>query len=388
MPPTSPGDPAYLSQYNALMTACRQPPAVSGDFDGEGKADVLALYDYGNAAAGLWVFPGTTGTTDGATAPYRVWHTAPGNFDVGRAKVTAGDFNGDGKTDAMALYDYGNAAAGLLVLPGTAGTADGATAAYRVWYTAPGNFDVGRAKVTAGDFNGDGKTDAMVLYDYGNGAAGLLVFPGTGGTNEGATAPYRVWYTGPGTFDVARAKLTAGDFNGDGKADAMVLYDYGNASAGLLVFPGTTGTTDGATAPYRVWHTAPGNFDLGRAKVTAGDFNGDGKTDAMVLYDYGNASAGLLVLPGTAGTADGATAAYRVWYTAPGHFDVGRARVTAGDFNGDGKTDAMVLYDYGNASAGLLMLPGTAGTTEGDTALYRAWYTAPGNFDANRAVVP
>ncbi|HWO25105.1 MAG TPA: M57 family metalloprotease [Kofleriaceae bacterium] len=60
---------------------------VSGDFNGDGKVDLLALYDYGSAAAGLWVFPGTTGTTNGASAPYRVWYTGPGNFDVNRAKL-------------------------------------------------------------------------------------------------------------------------------------------------------------------------------------------------------------------------------------------------------------------------------------------------------------
>ncbi|WP_345454067.1 CHAP domain-containing protein, partial [Nocardioides marinquilinus] len=104
---------------------------VTGDFDGDGLDDVMALYDYGNGTAGLWVFPGTTGRTQGASAPYMVWRETNANWwSQPATKITAGDFDGDGLDDVMALYDYGNGTAGLWVFPGTTGRTQGASAPY------------------------------------------------------------------------------------------------------------------------------------------------------------------------------------------------------------------------------------------------------------------
>ncbi|HEX3477587.1 MAG TPA: FG-GAP-like repeat-containing protein [Kofleriaceae bacterium] len=365
---------------------------VSGDFDGDGKADAMAIYDNGNASASLWVFPGTTGQTDGATAPYRAWFApGPNAFDANRAKVTAGDFDGDGKTDVLMVYNYGNASAGLFVFPGAASHAENASVPYRVWFTpGPNAFDVGRMRITAGDFDGDGKADVLVLYDYGNASAGVFVIPGVASHVENSTQPYRVWFTpGPNAFDAGRTKITAGDFDGDGKADLLATYNYGSASAALFVFPGTTGRSDGSSVPYRIWHTGANSFDLGRAKVAGGDFDGDGKADVMMLYDYGNTSAGLFVIPGVSSHVENATGAFRVWFTpGPNAFDVSRTKITAGDFDHNGKKDVMALYDYGSGSAGLFVFPGTTGRTDGSTAPYRVWNPGPGSFDLRLVRVP
>ncbi|HEX7841766.1 MAG TPA: FG-GAP-like repeat-containing protein [Kofleriaceae bacterium] len=391
--PTGNGSPAGTLLVNPPDPTKVVGGGVTGDFDGDGKADVMVLYDNGNASAGLWVFPGTTGQGDGATAPYRVWFApGPNAFDATRAKVSAGDFDGDGKTDVLVLYDYGGNSAGLFVFPGASGHFEGATQPYRVWFApGPNAFDVSRAKVSAGDFNGDGKVDLLALYDYGGSSAGLFVFPGASGHFEGASQLYRVWFVpGPNAFDVSRAKVSAGDFDGDGKADLLALYDYGNSSAGLIVFPGATGRSDGSTFPSRVWFApGPNAFDVGRAKVSAGDFDGNGKADLLALYDYGNSSAGLIVFPGTTGRSDGSTFPSRVWFTpGPNAFDVSRAKVTAGDFDHNGKQDVMALYDYGSGSAGLWVFPGTTGHTDGSTSPFRVWNSGPGSFDLRLSRVP
>jgi len=94
------------------------------------------------------------------------------------------------------------------------------------------------------------------------------VFPGVASHVVNASQPSRVWHVvGPNAFDVSRTKITAGDFNHNGKKDVMALYDYGSGSAGLFVFPGTTGTTDTSSVPYRVWNPGPGSFDLRFARV-------------------------------------------------------------------------------------------------------------------------
>ena len=56
---------------------------VTGDFTGDGRADVLVFYDYGGGTSGLWVFPGGAGLT----SPYRVWQSGAGSFDATRSRV-------------------------------------------------------------------------------------------------------------------------------------------------------------------------------------------------------------------------------------------------------------------------------------------------------------
>jgi hypothetical protein len=340
----------------------------------------------------LIVFPGSAAVGTTASPPYRAWFGGVNSLTVSLSKVTAGDFNGDGRSDLIILYDYGPylgwTSAGLIVIPGTPIRQEGFTAPIEVWRAGPGSFDVNLAKIASGDFNGDGKADLIALYDYGPflgwASAGLYVFPGTVGTTLGATNPIEVWQVGEGNFDVSVAEVAAGDFTGDGKADLIGLYDYsqwvGWGAAGLFVFPGAAALTPGSTAAYEVWSGGPNSLDANAARIAAGDFNGDGRADLIGLYDYsagyGWASAGLFVFPGTPSLAPGSTSAYETWFTGPGNFDVTRTAVGAGDWNHDGRADLVALYDYsaiGWYATELFMFPGTASTSNGSTSPNSTW---------------
>jgi hypothetical protein len=243
---------------------------TSGDFDQDGFADVLALYDYGSRSAGLWVFPGTDARGDTASVPYRPWFKGPGSFDVNLTKVTAGDYNHDGADDLLALYDYSAGAAGLWVFPGATARSDTASSPYRTWYSASSDLSVTGTTTAAGDFNQDGIPDLVGLSDDGGGAGSLWVVPGTTDRAESANRPYRVWRrasTATPSFDVTRMRITAGDFNRNGITDLMGLTDYGSSAAGLWVFPGSGARGDQASRPYRVWYRGPGSFNLDVARI-------------------------------------------------------------------------------------------------------------------------
>ncbi|MFI8092329.1 trypsin-like serine protease, partial [Streptomyces sp. NPDC086080] len=93
----------------------QQAHAVAGDFDGDGDSDLAAFYDYGKDAQGrsrssLWVFD-----SDGTSyrSPRVVWDSGTTSWAWDRSKVVSGDFDGDGKADIGVLYDLGQGESGF-----------------------------------------------------------------------------------------------------------------------------------------------------------------------------------------------------------------------------------------------------------------------------------
>ncbi len=180
-----------------------------GDFNGDGKGDVIAR----DSAGTLYLYAG-----DG-TGGWKPAQTIGKGWNVFDTIVSPGDFNGDGHNDVLArepggaLYLYpGNGSGGWLAR----------TAVGQGWQMMD-------ALLTPGDFNGDGNVDVLArdrsgyLYFYGgNGAGGWT----------------RSWLIGVG-WNALKAAGAAGDFDNDGFNDVygvdqqgrLVIY-YGNGRTG------------------------------------------------------------------------------------------------------------------------------------------------------------
>ncbi|WP_330261033.1 transglycosylase family protein [Streptomyces sp. NBC_00539] len=210
---------------------------------------------------------------------------------------------------------------------------------------------------TEGDFDGDGRDDVAVLYDYGReggvSRTGLWIFSGS---RTGLTSPKKVWDSGSDSWNWASSKLTVGDFNGDGKADIGVLYDMGTAEGGrnrtkLFTF---TSNGHGFNAPVKVWDSQDDpvrSWNWSASKPVTGDFNHDGKADLAVLYDYGRTGevnrTGLWTFSSNGSgfnsprlVWDSSTDAVKSWSWTG-------SKLTVGDFNLDAQPDIGVLYDNG-----------------------------------------
>ena len=81
---------------------------VAGDFTGDGKTDLAQLYDLGNATweIRVWAAKGLVAGQPAFEAP-TVWLKAvPGTSDWNHVKIVTGDVDGDGKADIAEFYDY------------------------------------------------------------------------------------------------------------------------------------------------------------------------------------------------------------------------------------------------------------------------------------------
>jgi len=166
---------------------------VAGDFNGDGKDDIATMYDYGEGRMSLHVFS-STGSSFSTWSP---WYSVSGNEIYIAENVTgrmvAGDFNGDGKADISTMYDYGKGRMSLHVFSSTGSS----FSTWSPWYSVPGNEIYIAKNVTgrmvAGDFNGDGKADISTMYDYGNGSMKLLNFMSRGNS----FTSWKPWYGVP-----------------------------------------------------------------------------------------------------------------------------------------------------------------------------------------------
>jgi Ca2+-binding RTX toxin-like protein len=230
-----------------------------------------------------------------------------------------GDFNGDGKTDLLLLNDSTHGVAEWLM--------DGTQAIAKPQVGTVNAAD-GWHYQTTGDFNGDGKTDLLLLNDSTHGVAEWLM----DGTQ--AIAKPQV-----GTVNAADGWhfQTTGDFNGDGKTDLLLLNDTTHGVAEWLM----DGTQAIAKPQVGIVNAADGwHFQ------TTGDFNGDGKTDLLLLNDV-NHGVAVWLMDGTQAIAKpqvGTVNAADGW-----HFQ------DVGDFNGDGKSDLLLLNDTTHGVAEWLM---------------------------------
>jgi uncharacterized repeat protein (TIGR01451 family) len=292
----------------------------SGDFNGDGKRDVVVLATDGVQGGPPPRHLIALGNGDGTfTVPLAL---TPQRSGWGGINAAVADFTGDGVPDIAVMLYLG-------------GTANTALEVWRNDWAATSNFvPVGSVidiqsgvlnsstGMVAVDFNKDGKNDLIVHRFNASGGDDVLLFKGNGDGTFQSPAVIA------SDLNVVLSDFAVADVNGDGNMDLVSIGGYGAAvhlgnGAGGFASPVSYA---GGIVP-----------DTGRI----GDFDGNGTLDIALSSSYN----GFAVLPGKGDGTFAAAHRFAFGTLAAGGFG-------PADLNGDGKLDAIVGHGAESPSGG------------------------------------
>ncbi|MFE4836688.1 FG-GAP-like repeat-containing protein [Arthrobacter sp. NPDC056691] len=354
----------------------------AGDFNGDGKADMISR----EADGSLLLLPGLGGNKLGTAVKIG---TAWNSFNM---VLGNGDFNGDGKTDLIARTSNG----ALWLYPGSG------TGGFLARTQIGSGWEGFKRIIAPGDFNGDKRADLLAmradgtLWLYpGNGTGGFLASTQVGSGWQGFTAVTAAGglATGPGLL--ARSSTgTVYLYPGSGTGGFLARRTLATGWASTELIAGQDFTSDGLTdilsASTSGAITAYAGNGVGgfatKLKIgagwagfsqvwEAGDYDGDGKPDILARTAQG-------VLRLYSGNGSGGFRTSRQLGTGWQVFD---QVVSAGNFNGAGGPDLLArkpdgsLWLYPTNGTGLFQAPKKIGT--GWQAFARI--IAPGDFSGD-----
>lgn len=307
---TSPSTQSWNTAFNSLTHI------QGGDFDGDGKSELLIIHPYNFASANAAADYEFIIVGDEYNNGHQIYHFSDGHIDG----TMVFDYDGDGKDEFLVTHQYGSPLGDRSVLFGldfhyTNTTSSNSTSFKPILNQSSNHWPVDRynpgvvpntwAKNWFGDFNGDGKDDILFwgvssstntwtltysngLYDIYNNSGNPLT-SNSGSSNWPLTGLLTASVNGPGPAG-SNYSLHIADFNGDGLDDILQLtlisgsnpytqYDI-YYSKGTMNFSHETGTVP----------VGPSYDD-----INIGDFNGDGQADILGWNTATNNSTYFLV---------------------------------------------------------------------------------------------
>ena len=293
----------------------------SGDFNGDGKSDLLALIKNAQGSMRYTIYFSTDDSlrfdskSDGLII----------NYNDGKWLV--GDVNGDGKDDIINVYKN-SANRAIVTTIFSEGNRFGDIANTQVLEKY---YD---SQIWAtGDVNGDRKSDLVLVYGLSNGTTKVKVHLVSGSrydSSNGNTINIdHVLSTNP-------TKVLVSDFNGDGKDDISLVYGGNGKTKAFIVYAGENSYIGQNVQRTELVGTGFENTQHWRA----GDVNGDKKSDLIYVIPStnGDALTGVHHSSGEAFLPKSLTTVIKGSRTLN--------RYIRGDFNGDGKADLINVMEY------------------------------------------
>jgi len=307
-------DGSFLASPNAPLLIETPTGLVAGDFDNDGKPDLALL------ASALFSEPTARVLLGSGTGSF-VLRPAFIVADTVRA-AAAGDFDEDGNLDLAIVTTTANGTAFLTVLRGN-GKGDLATAFLSVPVTLPVPLGSVIGDIQAVDLNGDKRLDLVMTVSHSSGVGlAVALANGRGSFTATATLGNQPPQSNP------NPQLAVADFNGDRNPDVVMFGYFRNQvtlwtnSGGGLLTPQTSTSANAGVNPYSI---AAADFDLdGRMDWAVGRQVPSGGTPELYI-GQGNGAGAFAVL------------------NNPFPYGGPTPLLETGDFNGDRRTDLLVL---------------------------------------------
>lgn len=259
---------------------------IPGDFDGNGNQDYILVLarkrtegfpprDYFGFKA--FLTSPSTGETNSEIINFGYGSYPAPDFYANTVAESDGvipiDFDGDGKTELLVVKDAQSYVLGIQLLPPSTGYSYGGTVLLTTSEVEK------NSRVYPGDFNGDRKTDLLVRNS--NGTWKILYSTGSAFIASGFTFNQSPNITGTYSDD----KVIVSDYNGDGKSDILHGFPHwegsvSNSSRFSLYY--SRGGISGSGFYYEQYVY---NNVLSFGEFVVGDFNGDGRSDLLNRYN-------------------------------------------------------------------------------------------------------
>ena len=230
---------------------------LPGDFNKDGRTDLIHLYN--STAVRVWFSNG-----DGT---FSVQNRFPAldsyEVDANNYTYLVGDFCKSDRSDLVHLKSSRSISMWQSNLNGT----------FNMISSAP-PYDISQNNYyfLVGDFSGDGLDDLVNIVDINH--VRVWISKGDGTFTFTSAYPAGSGYTVSGTD----TKFIVGDFNGDGKADLVHFYSLTAVKTWISQGDGTFTIYD--FSPWTEYNVGFNNFNF-----ITGDFNGDGISDLLHFYN-------------------------------------------------------------------------------------------------------
>ncbi|WP_175597222.1 RHS repeat domain-containing protein [Peristeroidobacter soli] len=321
----------------------------SGRFNNDARTDLLVIARDPAGFSGIFV-------SDGSGTPsvqLQSWNSTFLGIDwsAGNYAVVVGNFDGLNGDDVL-LQGIGAAPSHLLL-------SDANGTLYGIQQTMTG-WGTDAYRMVAGDFNGDGRKDVFLQARLPSGTNYVMLADATGRL----TVTAHSWsnaHLGM-RWSTRDAIVHVGDFNGDGRDDLLLqarptiaLIDF-DVPIPIPVFSpqsfalALSSATGQFTSLHQLWSRRDFSVDWApnSADLVIGDFNGDGRDDVMLVARAGGQASHIMVADGNGQFSSGPSQTLTPGVSGT-NWSAADYRFTAGDFNGDGRTE---LYRQAVATNG------------------------------------
>lgn len=331
---------AASSAWAATDWSAQDYSLYPGDFNGDGKTDLLYVAKDPSKASGIAI-------SDATGAPNTSHQSWPSNYlgipwSTGSYSGFVADFSGDGKADI--LLQRTSPGDSYLLQANADGKIVGISQTIASSHMSIG-WTADQHKLVVGDFNADGRADLFFQAAVPSGTHAVVLADANGQFTGSATQTWNDGYLGL-NWSASKAFVFAGKFNGDSRADLLVqarpnivMVDFDIPIPVPTYPPNMNGIAFSQAsgslfqlAGVQTWSRMANGVDWSPLtnNVVVGDFNGDGRDD--VIFQKRNSAGSSYMLASNASGA--AFAASPTALSSNVTLSADGARLIAGNFDG------------------------------------------------------